>query len=117
MMSLDESKTVLLEVFDAAVRASGGEWDLKTDRVPSTCEDGEMYSLDGKGPAADDPRATADAVAAAWRELGYEVSMRDAQFGVVEVRYERDASGLYFAFGANDRVTDLDGTSPCVPVE
>jgi hypothetical protein len=119
-MTLEESKQQLLDIFDAAVAAAGGEWDLKTERVPSTCslasgEEGEMYSLVGTGPGAADPDATAEAVAAAWRELGYEVRTRDAEFGGIEVRYERDAAGLYFAFGANERATDLDGTSPCVP--
>lgn len=119
-MTLEESKQQLLDIFDAAVAAAGGEWDLKTDRVPSTCsfasgEEGEMYSLVGAGPGAPDPAAAAAAVAAAWRDLGYDVRTREAEFGVVEVRYERDEAGLYFAFGANDRATDLDGTSPCVP--
>jgi hypothetical protein len=36
-MTLEESKQQLLDIFDAAVAVAGGEWDLKTDREPSTC--------------------------------------------------------------------------------
>ena len=119
-VTLEESRQQLLDILDAAVSAAGGEWNLKTERAPSTCslasgEEGEMYSLVGTGPGTADPAAVAEAVATAWRDLGYDVHTRDAEFGVTEVRYERDATGLYFSFGANDRVTDLDGTSACVP--
>jgi hypothetical protein len=113
-MTLEESKQQLLDIFDAAVAAAGGEWDLKTDRAPNPCEmsptEGKAYDLAGFGPGSSDPAATASDVEAVWSD--HELIRREVD-GALEVLHPRDDQGLYFSFIVSENATTLLGTSVC----
>lgn len=114
-MTLEESKQQLVELFEAAAAAAGGEWDLKTDRAPNPCTltgvEGETYDLAGFGPGSPDPAATASEVEAAWAD--YELVRREVGGNALEILHPRDDQGLYFSFIVSENAATLMGSSAC----
>ena len=121
-MTLDESKQQLVEILTAGADAAGGEWDDKFDRATEPCVDrygreGQRYALNSFGPGTGEARRVVERVKAVWEEMGFEVFVRERDFGVIEVVYPHDEDGLAFGFGANENASILDGVSACVPGE
>ena len=81
MMSLADARAQLEDILRVGAEAAGGEWDLAFDVTPWPCDnqgptvpdEPHSYAPAAWGPGFEDAEAVATVVAAAWRELGYEV--------------------------------------------
>ena len=126
-----EAKAELINLFAAAQKAVGGDWDPPEDGGAEDCTlhsgaTGAQYALLRLGPGVplEQQQKVIEAVVSAWAKAGFKakVSTLPAYKGIVatEVGYPgaragAGVDGIYMLLGLSTNGTALEGQTRCVP--
>ena len=124
-----EAKAELINLFAAAQKAVGGDWDPPEDGGAEDCTlhsgaTGAQYALLRLGPGVplEQQQKVIDTVVSAWTRAGFKptVSTLPAYKGIVVTEVGYPASGygidsLYTVFSLSTNGTALQGQTRCVP--